>query len=220
MNETIIEYKGEKFTRTGYNGISVLIDSNGYYNASKICKDNKTKFLNISRNDYWTSYIDELSYLLKIEQVDLIRDRLDLSKELRGTYIHKKLVNWLCEHVNLKYAIKVGEIMDAIDEKIKAEKSSLEEEIEKLKRLAVPEHTNNKMLRIMKISDGRYKLSGDSTRANDALPYEVIKTFIFPASMNVRRDLVSKKKIKKFMFSDLDDIVSYIRKNYLVLDEF
>ena len=145
FNENVVEYKNEKFTRSSYNGISVIIDGDGYYNASKICKDNQTKFEHITRNDYWTSYIDELSGGPKNGPTVLIRDRLDLPNELKGHYIHRKLVNFLCFHVNLKYAIKVSEIMDLIDERNRLKNEDLEKTIrdmknenDRLKKLAVP----------------------------------------------------------------------------------
>ena len=56
MNSNEIISNGEKFIRTDYNGISVIIDSNGYYNASKICSDNKKRFGNITQNDYWKDW--------------------------------------------------------------------------------------------------------------------------------------------------------------------
>lgn len=173
INEDVVEYKGEQFTRTSYNGISVLVDGDGYYNASKICKDNDTHFRQVSRYDYWTSYLEDLSHVCEITQVNLVRKRPNLPIDLRGTYIHKKLVNFLCFHVNARYAIKVGEIMDLIDEKNRL-KSDMKNENDRLKTLAVPINTNNKMLRVMQI-EGGYKVSCDSHRTNAELAYPVIK---------------------------------------------
>ena len=51
ISSNMIDYNEETFTRTDYNGISVLVDSNGYYSASKICKDNKKRLFNWLRND-------------------------------------------------------------------------------------------------------------------------------------------------------------------------
>ena len=173
METSQIVSNGETFTKTNYNGISVLIDSNGYYNASKICSDNKTRFLNISRNNYWIEYLNRISRLLKIEQTQLSFEKLDFSNDVRGVYIHPKLVNWLCEHVNLDYAILVGEIMDLMNERIHLNNSNLEEEIEKLKKeneelkkRAVPKGTNNKLLRILKLDDNNFKITADSHRSD------------------------------------------------------
>lgn len=223
---------GETFTKTNYNGISVIVDSNGYYNASKICSDNKTQYTNISRNNYWTEYLNRISYLLKIEEVELIKEKLKFSKEVRGIYIHPKLVNYLCIHVNLDYAILVGEIMDLMNERIHINDSNLEEEIEKLKKeniklkkLAVPEGTNNKLLRILKISDNSYKITADSHRSDNYFKnkgYEIINKFILPASMNVRDVLKINKIIESDLtFENYENCCKFINDNFenLIIEE-
>ena len=193
MNSSVIEYRGEVFTKTTYNDISVIVDSDGYYNASKICTDNDTQYAYIARNQYWTSYIDKLQCLCSSAEAPeepLFRDRTLLMNELRGVYIHKDLVNYLCIHVNLDYAIKVGEIMDLINEKTHQENTTLQDEIKtlneevdrlkvnndalhednknltnnvnELRTRAVPKNTNNKLLRIMKRDGELYKISANS----------------------------------------------------------
>ena len=132
MNSSIIEYRGEVFTKTTYNDISVIIDSDGYYNASKICDDNDKRFNDITRYQYWTAYVDKLQRVREIPQTPLVKDRRTLSNEIKGFYIHPKLVNYLCIHVNLDYAIMVGEIMDLINERIHIQMISIEEEKQEL----------------------------------------------------------------------------------------
>ena len=229
MDSNEIISNGEKFIRTDYNGISVIIDSNGYYNASKICKDNKKEFKNISRNDYWTDYLDELVYTLRIEPVELIKEKLKYSKEVRGTYIHPKLVNFLCFHVNNSYAIKVSEIMDLMNERIHINNSNLENEIDKLKKeneklekLAVPEGTNTKLLRILKIRDNKYKITADSYRSNKAFEkngFKVIHKFILASSMNVRQVLRESGQVKKLKFTNYEEVCKYIRDKFVVLSD-
>ena len=222
MNSQEIISNGETFKLTTYNGISVMIDSNGFYNASKICKDNKSRFSNITRNDYWTDYLESLGGMLGFEQAQLIRKIDHKSKfinEVRGTYIHPKLVNWLCMHINYEYAILVGEIMDLYNQKILENNSTLENEIKDLKELAVPKKTNNKKLRIMKIEDNLYKISGDSSRSDNKLPYPVIKTYVFASSMNVRQKIIRDKVVKNFKFTDLEAFDLYIKSNFTILYE-
>ena len=232
MNSNEIISNGEKFIRTDYNGISVIIDSNGYYNASKICSDNKTRFLNISRNNYWTDYLSIISLLLKIEQQELIVEKLHnngFSIDVQGVYIHPKLVNYLCIHVNLEYAVKVSEIMDLMNERIHINNSNLEEEIEKLKKeneklekLAVPEGTNTKLLRILKIRDNKYKITADSYRSDKSFEkngFKVIHKFILASSMNVRQVLRESGQIKKLKFTNYEEICKYIRDKFVVLSD-
>jgi predicted nucleic acid-binding Zn-ribbon protein len=57
--------------------------------------------------------------------------------ELRGSYIHPKLVHHVAEWADLKYAVKVGKIMDAINEnnneKLNIEITELRNQNEKIK---------------------------------------------------------------------------------------
>lgn len=233
MNSNEIISNGEKFIRTDYNGIYVIIDSNGYYNASKICSDNKTQFTNISRNKYWIDYLSKISSLLRIEDRELIINKLNIngySKEVQGVYIHPKLVNYLCIHVNLDYAILVGEIMDLMNERIHINNSNLENEIDKLKKeikklnkLAVPEGTNTKLLRILKIRDNKYKITADSYRSDKAFEkngFKVIHKFILASSMNVRQVLRESGQVKKLKFTNYEELCKYIREKFeIILDK-
>ena len=220
MNSNEIISNGEKFIRTNYNGISVIIDSNGYYNASKICKDNKNKYSFISRNKYWTDYLDELSGGCKLSPTQLVVKKSNFSNDVKGVYIHPKLVNWLCMHLDYKYAIKVSEIMDLMNKKIHTNNSSLEEEIKKLKKLAVPEGTNTKLLRILKIRDNKYKITADSYRSDKSFEkngFKVIHKFVLASSMNVRQVLRESGQVKKLKFTNYEELCKYIREKFEVI---
>ena len=229
MNSNKIISNGEKFIRTDYNGISVIIDSNGYYNASKICSDNKTQFSFITRNNYWNEYLSKLMGVCEIAETELIKEKLKYSNDVKGYYIHPKLVNWLCIHVNLEYSIKVSEIMDLMNERIHINNSNLENEIDKLKKeneklekLAVPEGTNTKLLRILKIRDNKYKITADSYRSNKSFEkngFKVIHKFILASSMNVRQVLRESGQVKKLKFTNYEDLCEYIRDKFVVLSD-
>ena len=167
ISSNMIDYNEETFTRTDYNGISVLVDSNGYYSASKICKDNKKRLFNWLRNERTRALLDVYSRNLGIpisasdESTDPDASSSNLDKtgqsmetrisvsnlflmykrsggkdhnELQGWWIHPKLVHHLAEWANLDYAIKVGEIMDLINERLHLLNTSLQEEIDTLKQ--------------------------------------------------------------------------------------
>ena len=124
---------GITFTKTTYNGITVIVDDDGYYNASKICKDNGTKYSYINRCQYWTDYIAELEGGCVISPTPLIMDRTAFTNEVKGMYVHPLLVNWLCMHLDYKYAIKVSMVMNLINERAHLENSSLQDQITSLK---------------------------------------------------------------------------------------
>ena len=149
MQEEVIECNGEKFYKTTYNGISVIRDSNGYYQASKICKDNNKRFKNwiiLERtNELLGFYENEFKNEPKFKGQDSA-PRLDLKLlfkrhenfeiSIRGWYIHPELVHHICEWCDLKYAIKVARIMNMINEELKQRNIELEDKINEMtKRL-------------------------------------------------------------------------------------
>ena len=143
MQEDVIEYKGEKFFKTTYNGISVIRDSNGYYQASKICRDNDKDFYEWKRNERTNRLIQIYSNTLRItdksgtensrfRNTELFYKKTGEFHEFQGYYIHRKLVNDLCMWCNLEYAVKVNEIMDLIDEELNIRNLNLETKIKEM----------------------------------------------------------------------------------------
>ncbi len=132
-SSNVVVSNGITFTKTTYNDISVIVDDDGYYNASRICKDNGTKYSYISRNQYWIDYIAELEGGCDSSPTHLVTDRTAFANDVKGMYIHPLLVNWLCMHLDYKYAIKVSMIMNLINERIQIKCSSLEDQITRLK---------------------------------------------------------------------------------------
>ena len=147
MQSRVIKCNNEEFIETTYNEISVIVDSNGYYQASKICKDNKKKFYDWKRLDRTQELLKIYSKRLKLsierssgnsrdfKTTYLINKRLEnYTPELQGNYIHPKLVHHLCEWCNLEYAIIVGEIMDSINEQTHLRNITLKTFNEELKQ--------------------------------------------------------------------------------------
>ena len=99
MENSVIEAGKYIFIKTTYNDISVLVEkSSGYYNATKICKDNGVKSMNdITKQSYWIQYTKSLK--LKITKENGLRyssdtteneisiQILDVENEFKGTYI-------------------------------------------------------------------------------------------------------------------------------------
>ena len=136
---------GEKFIKSTYNGVSVIVDENGYYNASKICRDNKTKFMYWKKNDRTKKilqiYSKKLGKSIEMGGLHLHTTELPLilnknicyNNETRGFYIHFKLVNDICNWCNLEYAIKINDIMDMIDEESKLRNITIENKMEEMR---------------------------------------------------------------------------------------
>lgn len=95
METNQIVSNGEKFTKQIIMEFQLSSIIMVIFNMIKNCKFNKKIFKNISRNDYWNEYLDELGSTLRIEPAQLIRkisQNSEYINDVRGTYIHPKLV--------------------------------------------------------------------------------------------------------------------------------
>ena len=141
----IIKFNGEEFTETTYMGITVIIDSNGYYQANKICKDNKKDFYDWRRMgrtiELLEKYSKKLNIFIKIRNREfpvpkntcLLYKRTGEYHDFQGWYIHPKLINELAMWCDIDYAILINEIVDVINEEVKLRNITLEEKISEMK---------------------------------------------------------------------------------------
>jgi hypothetical protein len=106
----------ETFTLSSYNGIEVIIrDKDGYVNASKMVDKLSTKkFYRIYDNGSWKEYFDEIVVARKIEG-PMYELKKGYMMDLRGSYVHPLLVNYIAIWASAKYAVTVSEIMDNIN---------------------------------------------------------------------------------------------------------
>ena len=145
MKKNIIEFNDEKFNESSYNGISVIIDSNGYYQASKICRDNNKEFKHWMENkstiELLNIYAEILNLSIKpvgrnsdlpLTSVLLYKRGPTYDNFIRGYYIHPKLVNALCMWCNLRYAVIVNEIMDMMNEELHLRNITLENKMKEM----------------------------------------------------------------------------------------
>lgn len=149
LESTNFTYRGIKYLRDTYNGISCIHDEYGYYNLSNVAIENGLQDVSrITRNKYWRDYennvlamklsvppnmadlegIEKYKYTILNPQLD------EENRWIQGTYYHKCFIHYFCEHVSISYALKVSEIMNLIDERIHMKESSLEIEIQTLKQ--------------------------------------------------------------------------------------
>jgi hypothetical protein len=114
----------ETFTKGTYNGISIIIrDKDNYINATTMCNQFGKKFRKIFENHSWQSYLNEFKAEYLSAGIPAFNENRfqyiiykGYLKEVSGTYIHPKLINYVAMWASPKYSIKVGKIMDAINE--------------------------------------------------------------------------------------------------------
>ena len=186
MQENNLESNGEKFTVSSYNGISVIRDENGYYNASKICKDNKVKFKRwkqINRNQELLQKYSKLlgkpvefhgDKIVPIELPLILNKNSGFNIQTRGFYIHPRLVHHVCEWCNLDYAIQVEIIMNLINEETKIQNKELKDKIKEMN-----ENLENLKLKVAELSNDiqnnsvKTRINTRNLRIYDATNYEV-----------------------------------------------
>jgi len=211
----------ENFLIGRYNGVTIIYRaSDKYVNVSKLCIDGKRDFRTFKRSDRWRKIIEywnsqeEKSGAQKGASVPLyeLKGKYDKS---RGQYVHPKLIHLVADWISVEYAFKVADIMNLINERNQIENKTLEDTIIeltqqledakiKIKNLetqvaiqqinihesSVRVKENKRDLYIIEEASS-YKLCADSSK----VPPKVYKHYVFPASMNVKKEIGTKLNI-------------------------
>ena len=220
--------KNETFTLSAYNGFKIIIrDLDGYINASyivkqinkqeKTAKQIKTLFKSIQYQDFE-------NYLKTILPGKELKYNLlnDVSKYLRGSYVHPKIINFVCFWCSPTYALLVGEIMDSINEQNTTVMNKLikdlQDENNKLKTQIVPDigdqHENSKYIFIDQVDEDTFKLIYDQNQFKK----QHYKTFEVLASANVAKNTILKgyylnKQSRTFKKENLNKVIEIIELN-------
>lgn len=225
----------ETFTLSTYNGFKIIIrDSDGYINASnvvkqinkkeKTVKQIKTLFKSVQYQDFENA----LKTILpgKILKYNLLNG---IFKYLRGSYVHPKIINFVCFWCSPSYALLVGEIMDSINEQnttvmnkliqdLQALTLKQQEENNKLKNQAIQDIgdqlENSKYIFIDQVDEDTFKIVYDKKQLNQ----QHYKTFEVLASANVAKNTIlktfytdgHKRTIKK---ENLNKVIEIIELN-------
>ena len=218
----------ETFTLSTYNGFKIIIrDSDGFINASyvvkqinkkeKSAKQIKTLFKSIQYQDF-ENYLKtilpgkELKYNLQN----------NVNNILRGSYVHPKIINFVCFWCSPTYALLVGEIMDSINEQNTTVMNKLiqdlQDENNKLKSQVIPDigdqHENSKYIFIDQIDEDTFKLIYDQKQIKN----QHYKTFEVLASANVAKNTILKglytnKQSRTFKKENLNKVIEIIELN-------
>ena len=144
MNSEEFEVNGRIFIRSTYLDITVLIDKEtGYYYAQKICDDNGKRLENLLRLDDYELMKQAVASTTQIRVVDLEITFPGMPVGYRSKWVHKLLVNYIAQWANKEYAVKIAMLLDLIDERLKLENRTLQQEIASEKRLVEQLKTNN-----------------------------------------------------------------------------
>jgi hypothetical protein len=155
----------------------------------------------------------------KMSKPQIYENRHDLSNELKGTYIHRLLINHFASWYSPKYSYKIQLILDNhFQEQIHVLQQDNGRLQEHINETSVPRENSNKKLTIYRLSDDRYQVSYDQKRHFR----DTIVIYEFPSALNIR-DLI-KKRFGNFKHLDnIDELRTYIEtlnpKDTITADE-
>ena len=225
-----ITSNNETFTQSVYNGFKIIIrNSDGYINASNVVKqinnrENTTKqiktlFKSVQYQDFENRLRNILPGInLKYNLIN------DVNNNLRGSYVHPKLINFICFWCSPSYALLVSEIMDSINEQnttlMNQRIKDLQDKNNELKTQIIQDigdqRENSKYIFIDQVDDNTFKIVYDQKKKNK----QHYKTFEVLASGNVAKNTELKKyyidKHKRtFNLSNLEQVIKIISINHL-----
>ena len=231
QNQKIL-YKNETFTQSVYNGFKIIIrDSDGFINASDVVrqinekektrKQIKTLFKSVQYNDFE----NHLKTILPGKELKYNLN--EVPKQLRGSYVHPKIINFVCYWCSPTYALLVGEIMDSINEQNTTVMNKLikdlQDENNKLKSQVIPDigdqHENSKYIFIDQVDEDTFKLIYDQNQ----IKKEHYKTFEVLASANVAKNTILKalytnKQSRTFKKENLNKVIELCRANGPIIE--
>lgn len=223
-----ITSNNETFTQSMYNGFKIIIrNSDGYINASNVVKqindkENTTKqiktlFKSVQYQDFENRLRNILPGInLKYNLIN------DVNNNLRGSYVHPKLINFVCFWCSPSYALLVSEIMDSINEQNTTEMNKrikdLQDKNNELKNQIIQDigdqRENSKYIFIDQVDDNTFKIVYDQKKKNK----QHYRTFTVLASANIAKNTELKKyfidKHKRiFNLSNLKQVIKIISAN-------
>lgn len=227
-----ITSNNETFTQSMYNGFKIIIrNSDGYINASNVVKqindkENTTKQIKtLFKSVQYQDFENRLRNILlgKILPGKNLKYNLnEVSKHLRGSYVHPKLINFVCFWCSPSYALLVSEIMDSINEQNTTEMNKrikdLQDKNNELKNQIIQDigdqRENSKYIFIDQVDDKTFKIVYDQKKKNK----QHYRTFTVLASANIAKNTELKKYFidkhkRTFNLSNLEQVIKIISAN-------
>lgn len=230
-----INFNNETFTQSVYNGFKIIIrDSDGFINASLVVKQinekekTRKEIKKLFKSVQYQDFENALSKLLPGKNL-----KYNLKKEvknnLRGSYVHPKLINFICFWCSPTYALLVGEIMDSINEQnttvmnklikdLQEENNNLKTQTKLLQKQAIQDIgdqlENSKYIFIDQVDEDTFKIVYDKKQLNQ----QHYKTFEVLASANVAKNTELKKFYtdghkRTFKKENLNKVIEIIELN-------
>lgn len=150
------------FSRGKFSGLDIIImNKNGYINATKICDNKNETFNNWIKERESLDYIDFLSAKINIPRDDMITDVDDNNNDVVGTYVHPELIVNIASWCSPSFACKVNRcVLDYFAEEAVLKKDkSLREKCDIIAKQDI------KIAKLRKIVDKYKKQASEKIRA-------------------------------------------------------
>ena len=217
----------ETFTLSAYNGFKIIIrDSDGFINASNVVKqineaeNTKKQIKTLFKSVQYQDFEKALKNILPNKELKYNLNNVPI--HLRGSYVHPKIINFVCFWCSPKYASLDGKIMDSINEQNTTEMNKLikdlQEENNKLKSQVIQDIgdnlENSKYVFIDQVDEDTFKLIYDQKQIKN----EHYKTFNVLASANIAKNTILKtyytnKHRRTFKKENLNKVIEIIELN-------
>lgn len=113
LSELVFEDVDAQYGWGKYGDFKVLIrKKDGYINATKLCKDGGKELTNWNQNKTSASLIEEVQRSVGIPSHPLIEQVIQGPNDLRGSYVHPKLIPHIASWICPSFAVKVSDIVN------------------------------------------------------------------------------------------------------------
>lgn len=115
LSEIIFEYidAEKRYARGKYSEFKVVLNKQGYINATKLCKDGNKNFFHWVENKSSKELLEELSSHIGKPMCEIfMKVSGGKNMEIRGTYVHPLLVPHIASWISPSFALKVSHIIN------------------------------------------------------------------------------------------------------------
>lgn len=224
----------ETFTLSAYNGFKIIIrDSDGYINASNVVKQindaekTKKEIKTLFKSVQYRDFENALKTILPGKELKY--NLLNVKSNLRGSYVHPKIINFVCFWCSPKYASLDGKIMDSINEQnttvmnklikdLQDENNKLKSQTKVLQQQAIQDIgdnlENSKYIFIDQVDEETFKIVYDQNQ----IEQQHYKTFKVLASANIAKNTILKTYYtdghkRTFKKENLNKVIEIIELN-------
>jgi hypothetical protein len=92
----------------------LIMNKNGYINATKLCKNNNKHFKGWLGTAHSNQLINRISIDENIPTENVITTIMKGHHDYRGTYVHRKLMPSIISWISADHAIKMNTILDIV----------------------------------------------------------------------------------------------------------